>query len=89
MEFEEWCEAGEEVVNGHDLKVLSDSHDHLVAARDKVAAIVPAPYASEEHVARDLERLGKAAAAEVVRQKLLESKAVGSGDLGEIRRLSS
>jgi hypothetical protein len=84
MEFEEWCEAADVVVNGHGLKVLSGSHDHLVAARDKVAAIVPTHYASEEHVAHVLDRLGKAAAAEFVRQKLPESKAVRSGDLGEI-----
>jgi hypothetical protein len=84
MEFEEWCEAADEVVNGHDLKVLSGSHDHLVAARDKVAEIVPTHYASEEPVAHVLERLGKAAAAEFVRQKLPKSKAVRSGDLGEI-----
>jgi hypothetical protein len=84
MEFEEWCEAAAEVVNGHDLKVLSGSHDHLVAARDKVAEIVPTHYACEEHVARVLERLGKAEAADFVRQKLPESKAVRSGDLGEI-----
>ena len=67
MEFDEWCEATDEVVNGHDLKVLSGSDDHLVDAQDKVAAIVPAHYASEEHVAHVLERLGKAAAAECVK----------------------
>jgi hypothetical protein len=49
--LKEWCEAADEVVNGHDLKVLSGSHDHLVAARDKVAEVVPTHYASEEHVA--------------------------------------
>jgi hypothetical protein len=64
MEFDEWCEATDEVVNGHDLTVLSGSDDHLVDAQDKVAAIVPAHYASEEHVAHVLVRLGKAAAAE-------------------------
>jgi hypothetical protein len=84
MEFDEWCKATDEVVNGHDLKVLSGSDDHLVEAQDKVAAIVPAHYASEEHVAHVLGRLGKAAAAEFVRQKLPESKAIRSGDLGEI-----
>ncbi|MGA2606783.1 MAG: Hachiman antiphage defense system protein HamA [Halobacteriota archaeon] len=84
MEFDEWCESAEQVVNGHDLKVLSGSDDHLVDAQDRVAAIVPGHYASEEHVTHVLERLGKPAAAEFVRQKLPESKAIRSGDLGEI-----
>jgi hypothetical protein len=35
MEFDEWCEAEEEVVNGHDLKVLFGSDDHLVDVQDK------------------------------------------------------
>lgn len=84
IEFDEWCDATVEVVNGHELKVLSGSDDDLADAQDKVAAIIPAHYASEEHIAGVLERLGKAAAAEFVRQKLPESKAIRSGDLGEI-----
>jgi hypothetical protein len=84
IEFDEWCEAADGVVNGHDLKVLSGSDDRLVDAQDKIAALIPAHYASEEHLAHVLERLGKGAAAEFVRQKLPESKAIRSGDLGEI-----
>jgi hypothetical protein len=84
MEFDEWCETMEEVVNGHDLRVLSGFDGHLVHARDRVSAIIPAHYASEEHIAHVLERLGKVAAAEFVRQKLPESKSIRSGDLGEI-----
>lgn len=84
MEFEEWCETEEEVVNGHDLTILSGSDGHLVYARDSVAAIVPTHYASEEHIARVLDRFGKVAAAEFVRQKLPQSKSIRSGDLGEI-----
>jgi hypothetical protein len=38
IESDEWCEAAGKVVNGHDLKVLSGSDDHLVDAQDKVAA---------------------------------------------------
>ncbi|MGA2647854.1 MAG: hypothetical protein ABSF15_24405 [Candidatus Sulfotelmatobacter sp.] len=69
IEFDEWCDAADAVVNGHGLKVLSGSDDHLVDAQDKVATIIPAHYASEEHVAHILERLGKAAVAEFVRPK--------------------
>ncbi len=46
VEFDEWCEATDEVVNGHDLRVLSGSHGHLAHALDRVAAIVPAHYSS-------------------------------------------
>jgi hypothetical protein len=82
--FHEWCNATDEVVNGHDLKVLFGSHDGLAQASDAIAAIVPGHYASEEHVARALVRLGKREAARFIRQKLPESKSIRSGDLGEI-----
>ena len=48
------------------------------------AAIVPGHYASEEQVARALVRLGKPAAAALIQGKLPTSKAIRSGDLGEI-----
>ncbi len=48
------------------------------------AAIVPAHYASEEQVARALVRLGKPAAAALIEGKLPTTKAIRSGDLGEI-----
>src|SRR5688572_22907956 len=48
------------------------------------AAIVPSHYASEEHVARALRRIGKPAAAALIEGKLPTSKQIRSGDLGEI-----
>jgi hypothetical protein len=48
------------------------------------AAIVPGHYASEEQVARALARLGKPAAAALIQGKLPTTKAIRSGDLGEI-----
>ncbi|SEM52183.1 protein of unknown function [Variovorax sp. YR750] len=48
------------------------------------AAIVPAHYASEEQVARALARLGKPEAAALIEGKLPTTKAIRSGDLGEI-----
>ena len=44
-------------MNGHDLKVLVGADGDLPQARDEIAAIVPEHYASEEHIARILERL--------------------------------
>lgn len=48
------------------------------------ATVVPGHYASEEHVARALRRLGKPAAAALIEEKLPTTKAIRSGDLGEI-----
>ena len=48
------------------------------------AAIVPGHYASAEHVARALGRLGKPAAAALIQGKLPTTKQIRSGDLGEI-----
>lgn len=48
------------------------------------ADMVPTHYASEEHVARALERLGKPAAAALIQEKLPTTKTIRSGDLGEI-----
>ena len=48
------------------------------------AAVVPDHYASEEQVSRALDRLGKSAAAALIQGKLPTTKAIRSGDLGEI-----
>jgi hypothetical protein len=48
------------------------------------AAIIPGHYASEEKVARALERLGKPASAALIKGKLPTTKTIRSGDLGEI-----
>ena len=48
------------------------------------AAIVPGHYAAEEQVVRALARLGKPAAAALIEGKLPTTKAIRSGDLGEI-----
>lgn len=48
------------------------------------AAVIPGHYASEEQVARALARLGKPAAAALIEGKLPTTKAIRSGDLGEI-----
>jgi hypothetical protein len=51
---------------------------------DIIAAESPGHYASEEHIARILDRLGKPAAAELVREKRLTTKSIRSGDIVEI-----
>src|SRR5487761_2392473 len=57
---------------------------NLATGIQATAAIVPAHYASEEQVARALARLGKPRAAALIEGKLPTTKAIRSGDLGEI-----
>jgi Cap4 SAVED domain len=82
--FNNWCSAQNLTVGAHSLRVLSDRPTELANGRTAIAAAIPGHYASEEHIARNLARLGKPAAAEFVTQKLPTSKSIRSGDLGEI-----
>ena len=66
------------------MKILSARSADLPAAEDAVAAVIPTHYASEEQIARILQRLDKTAAATFVREKLPLTKSIRSGDLGEI-----
>jgi hypothetical protein len=82
--FEDWCQADEEAVGDHRLKVLTGIAANLAVARDATAQILPTHYASEEHIAALLQRLGKPASASYIRNKLPEGPRIRSGDLGEI-----
>jgi hypothetical protein len=82
--FTDWCDASPSLVGTHGMRILIARQNGLPYGRDAVAAAVPAHYASEEHVARILERLGKSAAAAFIRAKLPVNKSIRSGDLGEI-----
>jgi Cap4 SAVED domain len=82
--FDEWCDCIDEQVNGHTLTSLSGRTGDLAAVLASIAVVVSTHYASEEHVAQILDRLGKRKAAEFIRQKLPTSNAIRSGDLGEI-----
>jgi len=84
IQFEDWCDAVEEAVEGHQLKIITGSPDRLEIGIEATANVVPSHYASEEHIARALARLGKTAAAEFIRGKLPTTKNIRSGDIGEI-----
>lgn len=84
MQFNEWCTATDSVVGNHRLRVLTGNPASLATAIQVTAAVVPGHYAAEEQVSRALARLGKLAAAEVIQSKLPTTKAIRSGDLGEI-----
>jgi len=84
INFHNWCNFTAAQLGVHDLQVLSGRPEDFPVAVEAVAAIVPGHYASEEHIALNLDRLGKVAAAGFVRQKLPDIKSIRSGDLGEI-----
>jgi len=82
--FEDWCDDEPTPAGGHDLRILTARAADLAIGVSAVAARVPGHYASAEHVARVLDRLGKPAAAQLIQDKLPTTKSIRSGDLGEI-----
>lgn len=71
--------------NGNNqIQVITAQEAHRDTAIEKTASVVPEHYASEQRVARALSRLGKHAAAQVIKEKLPTTKSIRSGDLGEI-----
>jgi hypothetical protein len=82
--FAGWCSEAEHDVGDHQLAILTGVAANLVIGRDAAAQVVPTHYASEERIAALLDRLGKAASAQFIRDKLPEGKNIRSGDLGEI-----
>lgn len=83
-QFNDWCISVDTPVGNHFLHVMTGQATNLGVGIQATAAIVPSHYASEEQVARALERLGKPAAAALIESKLPTTKQIRSGDLGEI-----
>lgn len=83
-QFNDWCVSVDEAVGNHFRRVMTGQAASLPTGVQATAAIVPGHYASEEQVARALARLGKPAAAALIQGKLPATKAIRSGDLGEI-----
>ncbi|MGJ5051640.1 Hachiman antiphage defense system protein HamA [Bradyrhizobium oligotrophicum] len=82
--FDDWCDEVPAPAGAHTLRILTARPEDLAFGAAAVAAEIPGHYASEEHIARVLERLGKPAAAALIREKLPTTKSIRSGDLGEI-----
>lgn len=83
-QFNDWCLSVDEWVGNHFRRVMTGQAASLATGIKATAAILPGHYASEEQVARALARLGKPAAAALIEGKLPTTKAIRSGDLGEI-----
>ncbi|MBC3468633.1 Hachiman antiphage defense system protein HamA [Pseudomonas sp. RW10S2] len=83
-QFNNWCLSVDLQIGNHFRRVMTGQAASLPDGVEATAAIVPEHYASEEQVARALVRLGKPAAAALIEGKLPTTKAIRSGDLGEI-----
>lgn len=83
-QFNDWCMSVDGPVGPHRRRVMTAQAANLATGIQATAAIVPAHYASEEHLARVFARLGKPKAAALILAKLPTTKQIRSGDLGEI-----
>ena len=84
VQFDEWCASADTKMGAHHLRIVTADPLRRDLGISATAAAVPGHYASEEHVARMLARLGKPRAAAFVDGKLPTTKQIRSGDLGEI-----
>lgn len=84
VQFNDWCLCADEQVGNHLRRVITGQTANLQTGIETTAAAVAGHYSSEAHVARALARLGKPAAAALILGKLPTTKAIRSGDLGEI-----
>jgi hypothetical protein len=80
----EWCTCTKEIVGGWELTILNAEPAKINDGVKLLAAAVPLHYVSTDRVADLLKRLGKAKAATFIETHLPTTKAVRSGDLGEI-----
>jgi hypothetical protein len=84
VQFNDWCSRADKAVGAHGIQVLTVNSADLATGVQATAAVIPGHYAAEEQVARALARLGKPAAAALIEGRLPTTKAIRSGDLGEI-----
>lgn len=82
--FNDWCISADDELGNHFLRVMTAREENHEFGIQATSASVPGHYASEEHIARALARLGKPAAADLIESKLPTTKNIRSGDLGEI-----
>jgi hypothetical protein len=84
VQFSDWCSAADANVGPHALRIISGDPARLGIGVAATATIIPSHYASEEHISRILNRLGKTGAAKFISEKLPTTKSIRSGDIGEI-----
>lgn len=82
--FAKWCTSAKEFVGSGELTVLNAEPAKINDAVNLVAKAIPLHYVSADRAADLLKRLGKAKAATFLETQLPTTKAVRSGDLGEM-----
>lgn len=84
VQYLTWCTNTQTAVGVHQMHVLTGSTANLHLGIAATAAVIPGHYASEERIAHVLRQLGRPQAAALIEAKLPTTKALRSGDLGEI-----
>ena len=84
VQFNNWCKSANAAVGIHRLYFLTGKPANLATGVEATAAVVPGHYVDEEKISRAFARLGKSAAAALIKGKLPTTKRIRSGDLGEI-----
>lgn len=83
-QFDKWCTTVTTPVGGWELKVLTAKAGKIDFAVKAVSKAIPEQYTSEGRLADIMNKLGKAKTAKFIETSLPSSKAVRSGDLGEV-----
>jgi hypothetical protein len=84
VQFNDWCDSADVPLGNHHIRVITGRPEHAAVGIQNTAGVVPTHYASEERIARALQRLGKPAAAQLIIDSLPQTAQIRSGDLGEI-----
>ena len=84
LQFSDWCNSFDSTFGAHWVQVITGNSDKRATGIDATAVVIPGHYAAEEQISRILKRLGKPAAAALIEGELPTSKAIRSGELGEI-----
>ena len=84
LSITEWAQEKTENIGSHTLRLLTVDDDQIAVGHQKSAAVLPDHYVSEQRLSRAFETLGKSGVADLLREKLPQTKRIRSGDFGEI-----
>lgn len=84
LSITEWALEKTENVGSHTLSLLTVDDDQIAVGHQKSIAVLSDHYVSEQRLSRAFETLGKSGVANLLREKLPQTKRIRSGDFGEI-----
>jgi hypothetical protein len=82
--FKDWCDFNRRGTQSKRLWSLEEKQDGRTAIRNRLLNAVRSHYDDTQRIADDVQRLGYAGAAAVLRERLPRTKRARSGELGEI-----